>query len=92
MEVQLSIKSLQHLRCNIDFAIIGVSTSADIGGVTETVKEVFEREIREGVNSKGQISKIDEVPPFVIVKRHFFRKLVFPKKPTFTHQLKYCTD
>jgi hypothetical protein len=69
MEVQLSIKSLQHLRCNIDFAIIGVSTSADIGGVTETVKEVFEREIREGVNSKGPISKIDEVPPFVIVKR-----------------------
>ena len=68
-DIQISIKALQQLRCSTDFAIIGVSTAADLMGTTEIVQEAFEREIKDGLNSKGPISRIDEVPPFVLVRR-----------------------
>ena len=69
LDIQLSLKTLQHLRCSIDYAIIGLSTAADVTGVTELLQEAFEQEIKDGLNSKGPISKVDAVPPFVLVKR-----------------------
>ena len=46
-----------------------MSTAADLIGTAEIVQEAFEREIKDGLNSKGPISRIDEVPPFVLIRR-----------------------